>query len=105
MGSVWFARGFEAGDFPGGPDDPYSDGHAYFAVDRWIAEEYEPQGPYQDGIISVRIPRDEYDSYWKAFERSYASTGPDGQTRRGTQLAIPSAMVSGLNGYLRLWPT
>ena len=77
------------------------DDTAHFARDRWIAEEFEPQGPYRDGIISVRIPRDDYAGYWHNFESPFHSSVHG----EGIQLEIPAGAVSGLNTYLRQWPT
>ncbi|MGH9223342.1 MAG: hypothetical protein ACRD2W_06060 [Acidimicrobiales bacterium] len=97
MGSVWLNRGFRASDFPGSPGG-YPDGNAYFAKDRAIAESFERLDGYRDGIIAVHIPRQDYDALWAQYEVRYASAPG------GTELIIPSSVVSGLNGYPRVWP-
>ncbi|MGW7727335.1 putative T7SS-secreted protein [Streptomyces canus] len=94
QGQHQYDNGYLADDFPGGPDDPYMNGMAYFAKERELAESYAKF--YKEGVIEVRIPVAEYERYFAKFEHPYEG-GPL------TELEIPNTDVERLNNYPREW--
>ena len=94
QGQHQYENGYLASDFPGGPDDPYMNGMAYFAKERELAERYASH--YKEGIIEVRIPVGDYEKYFAIFEHPYEG-GPL------TELEIPNTAVERLNNYPREW--
>ncbi|WP_330238533.1 putative T7SS-secreted protein [Streptomyces sp. NBC_00525] len=93
QGDIQETVGYRAEDFPGGPHDPYMDGKAYFAKEREIAEKYAKH--YGEGIIEIKIPREEYDLRFGQYERPYEG-GPL------TEIEIPNTSVEDLNHYPRV---
>ena len=80
-------------DFPGRLG-ACPDGRAYFAKDRWIAEEFaarQLQG-YEDFVIEVAIPRIIYEESFQNCEQPVVLG-----TRQGVQLVIPAAQLDVLN--------
>ncbi|WP_240801609.1 putative T7SS-secreted protein [Streptomyces sp. A1136] len=92
MGHVQETLGFLEEHFPGGPQDPYMNGLAYFAKERELAEVYARH--YGEGVIEIRIPTAEYLKRFAGFEHPYEG-GPL------TELEIPNSTVEQLNGYWR----
>jgi hypothetical protein len=90
-------NGYRMDDFPGDARDKYAmpDGHAYFAADRSIAEEYAKA--YGEGIIEIKIPALDYDQHFRQYHRNYHGSS-DRQ-----QVPIPNYDVEKLNGYPRMW--
>ena len=86
-------QGYPAGDFPGEGED-HPDGCAYFARDRWIAEEFASKDllQYEDWIIEVRIPVETYQHVFAAFERPFHST-----KGAGIEVRIPAESLKELN--------
>ncbi|WP_274578584.1 MULTISPECIES: RHS repeat-associated core domain-containing protein [unclassified Streptomyces] len=93
QGDIQETVGYRAEDFPGGPHDPYMNGKAYFAKEREIAEKYAKH--YGEGIIEIKIPREEYDLRFGQYERPY-----EGGTL--TEIEIPNTSVEDLNHYPRV---
>ncbi|MFF7642384.1 putative T7SS-secreted protein [Streptomyces canus] len=94
QGQHQYDNGYLADDFPGGADDPYMNGMAYFAKERELAESYAKF--YKEGVIEVRMPVADYERYFAKFEHPYEG-GPL------TELEIPNTDVERLNNYPREW--
>jgi RHS repeat-associated protein len=83
------------------PKDAFSDGNAYFAGpnSRSLAEEYARHGPYEDGVLEVRIDKATFEEQFRPFESPYQG-GPD------TEVPVPQEMFDLLNSYPRFfYPT
>src|SRR5471032_1330630 len=80
-------NGFSANDYPGFPGE-IPDGRAYFAAQLELAKEYAVC--YGDGIIEVRILKDDFERHFKRFEIPYQNTG-------FVQIAIPNGSLTLLN--------
>ncbi|MFI0907077.1 DUF6531 domain-containing protein [Streptomyces sioyaensis] len=93
-GQHQYENGYLAGDFPGGPHDPYMNGMAYFAKERELADKYAKH--YGEGVIEVRIPKADYEQHFSGYEHRYEG-GPL------TELEIPNTAVERLNNYPRIW--
>lgn len=85
MGERHLREGYRPEDFPG-RSGGHPDGCAYFAKDRWMAEEFaHPRlTGYEDYLIEIRIPRDVYDESFREFE-----DGTMIGNRAGVELAVP----------------
>jgi len=92
-GASQFENGYSAADFPGGPGQD-SDGLAYFARDKSIADEFADS--YGEGVIETKVPRSVYESQYAQFEYPYQG-GPR------TEVPIPASAVEGLNPFERIW--
>ena len=90
-GQKQLAEGYHPDDFPATQG---SDGKAYFAKDKSIADEYAPHGPYGEGVIEVQVPKDVYDARLRQYEQPYQG-GPR------TELPIPPKEFDVLNNSPR----
>jgi RHS repeat-associated protein len=88
------AHGYNPSNFPYNP--PLENGKAYFAKDRWIAQEYSGHGPYEDFLIEIKIPASDYNKYFKKYELPYGSTKP------GIEVPIPRTDLTLINRYPRV---
>jgi RHS repeat-associated protein len=90
MGECMYTHGFQPSQF----QSEESNGFAYFTRDREVAEKYAR--PYGEGIISVVVPKRDFDAKFARYEYPYEG-GPL------TELEIPINSVSQLNSYPRYW--
>jgi hypothetical protein len=95
VGKAELEQGFSAANHP---LDGFSDGRAYFAGpgSRSIAEEYARHGPYEDGVLEVRMDRATFDQYFAPLERSYQG-GPH------TEVPVPNTLFDLLNSLPRFF--
>ncbi|MFI9387440.1 RHS repeat-associated core domain-containing protein [Kutzneria sp. NPDC052558] len=90
MGECMYTHGFQPSQF----QSEGSNGFAYFTRDRAVAEKYARS--YGEGIISVVVPKRDFDAKFARYEYPYEG-GPL------TELEIPINSVSQLNSYPRYW--
>ncbi|MBU1430665.1 hypothetical protein KKF91_08935 [Myxococcota bacterium] len=78
------------------PRDHFSDGNAYFAgpESRSLAQQYARHGPYEDGVLEIKIESSAFEKHFRSFEKKYQG-GPQ------TELAIPNHMFELLNKFPR----
>ncbi|MFF5076327.1 polymorphic toxin-type HINT domain-containing protein [Actinoplanes sp. NPDC000266] len=89
-------EGFDPADFPG-PDGPYQDGKAYFGLNEKgleIALDYASRGAYDTAIIRVRIPKADFEKYFKQFIGNHNGVP-------NSEVAIPNTAFERLNQYPR----
>ncbi len=87
-------KGYNPAHFPEG--GRYADGRAYFARERWIAEQYAGRAGYEDFVTEIRVPRQIYERLFKNFETNYVS-----RAGVGTQVRIPREFLEALNVFSR----
>lgn len=92
-GEQWLAQGFNPADFPGERFE-IPDGAAYFAKDKPLGVMYAKQ--YNTGLLEIRIPSLDYDTYYKQYEDEYDNTGL-------IQVIVPNTDFGRLNSYPRYW--
>ncbi|GAA3476339.1 hypothetical protein GCM10018966_008670 [Streptomyces yanii] len=85
-------NGYLAKDFPSSSKEP---GMAYFARKYSLVEEKYARY-YGEGVIEIRIPEEDYNRYFKGYEKLYEG-GPD------VEVPIPTTAFGQLNTYERLW--
>jgi hypothetical protein len=86
-------QGFDPADYPGPEENPYFNGKAYFGKDDdSIAQKYASH--YGQGVVRVRIPREDYDRDFAQYEMPYEG-GPK------VEVAIPNTVIPVLNGHMR----
>jgi hypothetical protein len=90
-----FEQGLNPTNFPGEPGH-HPDGKVYFGKERAIAEEYSKHGLYEDNIVEIQMPADDYNRIFQQYQKSHDSTPI------GTQLGIPRDLIDQLNGYPRV---
>ncbi len=90
-GQKQLTEGYHPDDFPATQG---SDGKAYFAKEKSIADEYAPHGPYGEGVVEVQVPKDVYDARLRQYEQPYQG-GPR------TELPIPPKEFDVLNNSPR----
>ena len=91
-GQGQYDNGYNAADFP---DSPKEKGAAYFGRKYSLVDEKYARY-YGDGIIEIRIPEDDYNRYFKGYEKLYEG-GPE------VEVPVPTEMFGRLNSYERLW--
>ncbi|XCW06533.1 DNRLRE domain-containing protein [Streptomyces sp. HUAS MG47] len=91
-GADQYANGYRAADFP---KDAENDGKAYFGRRYSLVEEKYARY-YGEGVIEIRIPEDDYNRYFKQYEKAYEG-GPD------VEVPIPNTDFDRLNTYDRNW--
>ncbi|MEU8678890.1 RHS repeat-associated core domain-containing protein, partial [Streptomyces sp. NPDC048560] len=91
-GQGQYDNGYNAADFP---DSAKEKGAAYFGRKYSLVDEKYARY-YGDGIIEIRIPEDDYNRYFKGYEKLYEG-GPE------VEVPVPTEMFGRLNSYERLW--
>ncbi|MEV4333558.1 RHS repeat-associated core domain-containing protein, partial [Streptomyces sp. NPDC049597] len=91
-GADQYNNGYRAADFP---KDAENDGKAYFGRRYSLVEEKYARY-FKEGVIEIRIPEDDYNRYFKDYEKDYEG-GPD------VEVPIPNTMFDRLNSYPREW--
>ncbi|TLF92259.1 RHS repeat-associated core domain-containing protein, partial [Nocardia cyriacigeorgica] len=89
-------HGFRESDFPGSGFG-FPDGRAYFGLGDEgleLARDYARRGGYDDNVLRVLIPREDFDQHFRQYVYSY-----DGKAVN--EVAIPNTMFDILNRYGR----
>ncbi|MFD4129991.1 putative T7SS-secreted protein [Streptomyces globisporus] len=90
-------EGFQESDFPGSGNG-YPDGKAYFGLadeGKTIAFDYASRGGYDGGVIEIRIPKADFDQYFREHIGSHNGVP-------NTEVAIPNTLFDRLNQYPRI---
>ena len=69
-------------------------GLSNFTKDLFVAQRYAERRDYGEGVISVTMPKDDYDTKYKMYEEPFSIH---------SALTVPKVMMVDMNGHPRAW--